>query len=179
MSRGGAYDFVKFMARGRIPIEIESLTFAEHYEEALADYSPLIMDFSESAIAADSSSVSLPADFVSMVDCYWDGIRLYPATLRQAEAAYGRSWRHRISSPRVYIMEAEESRTLRLFPAATASGTFRIVYRAAKIETPPFAEIVMGLQTLSKEFAYDSPRRDEALAGAYAAMAQLFGSMVQ
>lgn len=190
MSKADVLQLVAELSRGRAdPGTCEKYYTDVAYEMAKAG---IVMNVSIVELNAGDGTYTIPADAVLVVGMLYDGVQIVPSA-RQAVEWRNPDWRSRVGPPQTYVMEDEQARTFRLFPAPDSDTGFlgnvlrfgenyppysvALVYAQNREDMPEIYTLYMVCTILNREFTRESDHRDLQFAGACDQLSQLFMKM--
>src|SRR5512139_2792620 len=122
----------------------------------------------------------IPEEIIEPIGFYYDGKMLFQEDLMTVHSAYGSSWRTLVGTPRVYIRDEQDARTIRLVPIPDRSmdqSVPIVFYDPFGMDLPSGALVVIGTQdngelqewlrlpvafaVLTREFARESHHQDD------------------
>lgn len=168
-----------FVGGSEGPIRLSSGTLGQHYTDATAALSGLLVSRTSGSQAAGDADLDLPDDAVWPVAAFWDGDWLEETTLGALEAL-DEDWRSRRGTPTSWLTapEGESSRTIRVFPTPNHAGTLEVLYRDARTQVPRWLEVPLALELVAREMAQDGKNRDPEVARLSSRLAGLFSALV-
>lgn len=190
MSKADVLQLVDELARGRAdPGACEKYYTDIAYEMAKLG---ITMNAAVVDLVHGTGLYTIPSDAVGIVGVLYDGVHLMPS-MRQAVEWRNPDWRSRVGSPQTYVVEDEQARTFRLFPAPDADTGFlgnvfqfgenyppysvALIYTQNREDLPEIYDLYIACTILNREFSRESDHRDLPFAEAAGQLAQLFMKM--
>lgn len=109
-------------------------------------------------------TVTLPTSVVRVLAIGYEGRMLLEATMNEIQTK-GTHWRAHSGEPTAVIFEDTNDRQFRLYPTPVRVAGLQILATQTRATVPDILDLPIALMVCAREFARESPHRDETFAG--------------
>lgn len=133
--------------------------------------------FETETLTAGSEVVTLPADLVSLMGAFYNGLELDYLTIDRLKMI-DPGWRERTGAVRAFTRDEETASTIGLYPAPDLAQDLTLIRTDNRTGTLPYLDLPMALRILQWEFSRESDHTDVAFAGYCQQLADLMFGVI-
>ncbi len=179
LTRANIVDFANVIAGGAGSTVTMNRAYAEVTQNLAQRFEPPLVETTTFTVSSGTASYSLPSTGVKLVGLFNENTQLTQVNSIELES-YNREWRaSSTDAPKVYYVDEDTLRSVRLFPSPSTGSTGTWLVSVAPIaDIPDYMGLYIAFAVLEREFSHPSDHQDKTFSKLCGDIAQIFGMLV-